>query len=191
MKTKTFSIYLASAAAWAILAMTAIPALADDPHGWIGGALGLSIPNADSTTSRGIYGISGGAKLGSEWGIGAYFLTSSKDESTSTGTIAFNYELYGVEFAYHFEGEAVGAYIGGRVGTSKVKSGSGTTLVSTSPSHYGLVGGYNHFLTNQFSLGGEINYLSVPSSSASVSGSPVTINSFSIMNFLFTGKLWF
>jgi hypothetical protein len=165
----------------------------EEPHGWVGALGGISIPNADNTTSRVGYGVTAGAKLGSEWGLGAYYLTSKKDESASGVTYSFNYDLYGVELAYHFEGEALGAYVGGRVGTSKITAGVGSTQISTSPTHYGLVAGYNYFLNDNLSLGGEFSYVSVGSSSSTALGSStsVTIDGFSILNFMASVKFWF
>jgi hypothetical protein len=145
--------------------------------GWVGALGGLSVPNQDNTTSRLMYGITGGAKLGSEYGLGAYFLTASKDEGTPVGT--FTYDMYGVEFGYHFEGEAEGAFFGARVGTSKVKAGS----VSGSPTNYGAFGGYNHFLSDAFSIGGEVDFFSLSSANG--------IDGFTMLNFLGSAKFWF
>lgn len=173
----------------ALTALTiAIPSISHaDPRGWVGGLFGLSIPNADNTTSRPIYGITGGAKLGSDFGIGAYYLTSTKEEDVLGGKTKFDYDLYGIEGAIHFEGEANGVYLGGRVGTSKLKVGSGVLQVTTSPMHYGLVAGYNHMLGDNFSLGGEANFFSIPESSSS----GVTIDGFTMLNFIASAKLWF
>jgi hypothetical protein len=174
-----------------ILALS-IPGLAKaDPAGWVGGLFGLSVPNYENTTSRGMYGITGGAKLGSEWGFGGYYLTSSKDDEGATGKFA--YDLYGVEFAYHFEGEAAGVFIGGRLGTSNLTAGTTALQVKTSPLHYGAVVGYNKFLNDSFSLGGEVNFFSIPESSATPAASPasVTVKGFTMLNFLASAKFWF
>ncbi|MEK7357440.1 MAG: outer membrane beta-barrel protein [Bdellovibrionota bacterium] len=157
-----------------------VPGLAKaEQAGWVGGLFGLSIPNADQTTSRGAFGITGGAKLGSEWGIGGYYLTSHKDETGGK----FGYDLYGIEFAYHFEGEAAGVYLGGRVGTSKITSGA----ITTSPTNYGAVAGFNHFLSDHVSLGGELNFFSVPESTSTAT----TVKGFTMLNFLAAAKFWF
>lgn len=158
-----------------------------EPKGWIGGLFGLSIPNYENSTSRTLLGITGGAKLGTEWGVGGYFMTSQKDESSNGVTTKFGYDLYGVELAYHFEGEARGVYLGGRLGTSKVTLGD----LTTSPMNYGAVAGYNHFVTDQFTLGGEANFMSVEKSSGSVSGVSADIKGFSALNFLASAKFWF
>ena len=171
---------------------TSAVALAE-PAGWVGGLFGLSIPNYDNTSSRLMYGITGGAKVGTELGLGAYYLTSSKDEDAAVAGGAkqpFNYDMFGIEFAYHFEGEAKGVYVGGRLGTSKIKAGSPVSY-TTSPVHYGAVGGYNKFLGENFSLGGEFNFMSVPESSVDVNGTSQKIKAFSMLNFLFSAKLWF
>lgn len=172
------------------LGMIAIPEAnaAQDPAGWVGGLFGIAIPNKDNTTARPIYGITAGAKLGSEWGIGAYYLNSQKDEDILATKTKFNLDLYGVEFAYHFEGEARGVYLGGRVGMSKVTLGT----ASTSPTHFGAVAGYNHFLGDNFSIGGDLSLLQVQSSSTTPTpGVTVAIDSFTTLNFMASAKLWF
>lgn len=176
----------------ALVIAISVPGLAKaDPAGWVGGLFGLSIPNYENTTSRTAFGITGGAKLGSEWGFGGYYLTSSKDDEGATGRFA--YDLYGVEFAYHFEGEAAGVYMGGRFGTSKMTAGPTGSQVSTSPLNYGAVVGYNHFLSDNLSLGGEVNFFSIPESSATPAGSTtaVTVKGFTMLNFLASAKFWF
>lgn len=168
----------------AIVAMSTSSAHAADPTAWVGGIFGLAVPNADDTTSRAIYGLTGGAKIGSELGVGVYYLTSQKDEDLTGGVKGkFDFDLYGVELAYHFEGEAKGVYLGGRLGTSKVRVGTPLGNVSTSPFHWGLVAGYNHMIGDHFSIGGEANFMSVAEAD--------NIKSFNTLNFLATGKLWF
>lgn len=172
----------------ALILALSIPGLANaaaggDQAGWVGALGGISIPNADNTTSRTAFGITGGAKLGSEWGIGGYYLTSTKDETGGK----FGYDLYGIEFAYHFEGEAAGVYLGGRVGTSKITAGT----ASTSPTNYGALAGFNHFVTDNFSLGGEVNFFSVPESTTTVASTTTTVKGFTMLNFLASAKFWF
>jgi hypothetical protein len=174
----------------AALVSAGSPALAE-PTAWVGGMAGLSVPNYENTTSRQILGISGGAKVGSEFGVGAYYLSSAKDEEmTGAGTgTAFNYDMYGVELSYHFEGEANGVYLGGRIGTSKLKFDS----LTTSPMHYGPVGGYNHLLGQNLSLGGELSWMSIAKSSGTPVGGTTsqTISAFNMLNFMVSAKLWF
>ncbi|MES2964815.1 MAG: hypothetical protein V4760_13065 [Bdellovibrionota bacterium] len=154
-----------------------------DHAGWVGALGGLSIPNASNTSARMAVGVTGGAMLGSEMGIGGYYLTSSKDETGGK----FGYDLYGVEFTYHFEGEAAGVFLGGRVGTSKITGGA----VTTSPLNYGALAGVNKFLGDSFSIGGEVSFFSVPESNTTVATVPVTINGFTMLNFLASAKFWF
>ena len=151
----------------------------EDRQGWAGGLVGISVPNADNTSSRLMYGVTAGAKLGSEYGLGAYFLNSEKKEDLTD----FNYQLFGVQLSYHFEGEAAGAYFGARVGISKVK----TLIGETSPTNYGVVGGYDHALGDRFSLGGEASYMAVAKGTSN--GQP--IDAFGMINFLASLKFWF
>jgi hypothetical protein len=123
--------------------------------------------------------------------VGAYYLTSSKDESANNTTTTFKYDFYGVEFGYHFEGEAKGAYFGGRLGMTQVASKSVGADFSTSPMHWGVMVGYNYMVVDHISLGGEVNFMSVSSSSATVAGTTQTIAGFSTLNYLLTAKAWF
>lgn len=151
----------------------------EDRQGWAGGLVGISVPDADNTSSRLGYGVTAGAKLGSELGLSGYFLYSGKEESG----VDANYSLFGVQGSYHFEGEAAGAFFGARVGISKIKSG----LLETSPTNYGVVGGYDHAMGENLSLGAEVSYMMVGSSD----DNGVQIDSFGMINFLASLKFWF
>ena len=166
--------------ALAVAAFVSTHALAAEiPHAWVGGLFGLAVPNYDGTTSRGMAGLTVGAKLGDNLGLGAYYLSSSKDETGGR----FNYDLYGIQASYHFDGDAVGAWFGGRIGTSKIDASSSGISVSASPMNIGAVGGYDYMLTDHISLGGEVNWMSISES--------LPVKSFSTLDFLAALKLWF
>ncbi|MDX9730703.1 MAG: hypothetical protein RBT63_02935, partial [Bdellovibrionales bacterium] len=76
----------------------------DEKKVWVGGSAGILVPNRSTTTSRPQYGVNVGAMLGSELAFGAYYFASRKDEAGIQGK--FDLEFYGVEGAFHFEGEA-------------------------------------------------------------------------------------
>ena len=169
-----------------------VPAHADGAgeNGWVGGMFGLSVPNADNTTSRTMYGLTAGAKVGTEFGIGLYYLTSRQNETMNSVSTPFNYDLYGVDFGYYFEGEAKGVYFGGKLGTSKLSTNNAAVPaqgVTTSPMHYGVFAGYNYMIGSNFSVGGEASYISISSSN----GNNLQINSFSMLDFLLSVKAWF
>ena len=166
-----------------------VPAHADGGEtGWVGGLFGLSVPNADNTTSRTMYGLTAGAKVGSEFGIGLYYLTSRQNETINAVSTPFNYDLYGVDFGYYFEGDAKGVYFGGKLGTSKLSTNNTAAQgVTTSPMHYGVFAGYNYMIGSNFSIGGEASYISVSSSN----GNGLQINQFSMLDFLASVKFWF
>jgi hypothetical protein len=161
-------------AAFAVFALSAPAHASEMPHAWVGGLFGLAVPNYDNTTSRGAYGLTAGAKLGDNLGVGVYYISSQKNENLGK----FNYDLFGVQFSFHFDGEATGAWFGGRIGTSKVDTGS-----SYSPMNYGLVGGYDYLFIPQASIGGEVSWMSISQSAP--------LNSFSSLNFLAALKFWF
>ena len=154
----------------------------------VGGAAGVIVPTRSSTTSRTALGVTAGAKIGTEMGLGGYYFTSQKDEGGAIGN--FNIDFYGVEGTYHFEGEAKGAYFGVRLGITKIDVGTGAAAISVSPFHVGAVGGYNHFITDSFSVGGDVSAYSVSKGDATVSGVTVAVDSFSALSFLATLKFW-
>lgn len=180
MRTKWILIL---AAVGGMLAMTSTPALAQ-AKGYVGATAGLSVPNYDDTSSRLAFGVIGGARLDGELGFGAYFLTSSKEEDVSGTKVDFNYALYGIEGSFHFEGVADGAYIGLRVGTTKLDVG---TTFNSSPTHFGLVFGYDKFLNDNFSLGVEGSWMSIEESS----DSGLKAEGFQALNFNLAAKFWF
>lgn len=166
-------------------------ALAADPKAWLGAGVGLSVPNKSDTTSRAIFGVNLGAKLGSEFAIGVHYLTSSKDENVSGRSVPWNYQLYGISGSYHFEGEAEGVYLGALLGMSRVETTYLGGDLATSPMHWGVMAGYNHPIGGEmFTLGGDVNFISVGSASGSVYGISRETDAFSILNFLVTAKLW-
>ncbi len=112
-------------------------------------------------------------------------MNSAKTEGSSLGD--FNYQFYGVKGTYHFEGEARGVYFGVLAGISKVHVGN----IDTSPTHYGLLAGYDKMLGDMFSIGGEFNYIAVGSSSTTYLNQSQTVSGFNTLNFAATLKLWF
>jgi hypothetical protein len=183
------NLFIASAAALACLAPR--PALAaEDPSGFFGVSGGLAVPSLSNTSARPQWGFSAGAKLGSEFGLSGYYLTSTKDESINGASSTFAFDLYGVQASYHFEGEARGAFFGARLGMSKVTETVAGASVSTSPYHFGVAGGYDHFFNDVFSLGGEASFISVGQADAAGTGSLKT-DAFNVLSFLLAAKLWF
>lgn len=156
---------------------------------WIGGAAGVLVPTRSSTTARGEYGVTVGAKIGTELSLGAYYFSSKKDEGGSQGK--FDLDFYGVEGAYHFEGEAKGAHFGVRLGITKMDFGVPATQVSASPFHIGVFAGYNHWLTNSISIGGDVSAYSISKGEATaLTGATNSVDSFSALSFLATLKFW-
>jgi hypothetical protein len=180
-------LFFAHAVLLTILLSFQTASAAEDYAGNIGAQFGLSVPDLSGSTARTIVGLQGTAKLGSEWGLGAYYLTSSKNETISSVATDFNYQLYGVKGTYHFEGDARGAYFGALVGISKVHIGQ----VDTSPTNFGVLAGYDKMLGSVVSLGGELSYINVGSSSATYNNVNVSVNSFNTLNFLAAVKFWF
>ena len=145
---------------------------------YFGGLLGASVPDAKNTQARSLFGLSALGKMGSEYGIGGYFFSSSNKETANGTSYDFNYSLYGLQFSYHFDGEAVGAWFGFRYGISKVLVAD----TSYSPSHFGFAFGYDHFLTSVVSIGAEASWLSLRKED--------TLAAFNALNLLCVLKMW-
>lgn len=158
-----------------------------EANAYVGGLLGLHVPDAEDTSARGAFGIVGGAKLGSEYAIGGYYFSSTKNEETGTGgEQKFAYTMYGVEGAYHFEGEALGAYFGARLGLTQMDVG----LADFSPYHVAALAGYNHWLNDNLSIGGELSFTHVNSDTDVVGTTKVPSDAFNIIAFMASVKFW-
>lgn len=154
---------------------------------YVGAVLGMSVPNADDTSARPMFGIIGGARLDGELGIGGFYLASSKDETINSVEVPFDYSLYGMEGSFHLEGVAEGAFLFARVGLAKVESKVAANSVNYSPMVWGLGAGYDYFISENFSVGGEGSFLSVLKD-----GDPDgDLKSFVMLNFLAAAKFWF
>jgi hypothetical protein len=155
--------------------------------GYVGLLVGLSVPDADDTSARPMYGVMGGARLDGEFGLGAFFLTASKEETIDGTKADFNYSLYGLEGSFHFEGVADGAFVAARVGLAKVKQGFPAGSENFSPLVWGIGFGYDYFLSEKFSLGAEAGFMSVQGESKT----PNDLDGFTMLNFLVAAKMWF
>jgi len=169
-----------------LLSSFSVSALAQ-AKGYLGGFAGMSVPDYDDTSARLAYGVLGGARLDGEWGFGGFFLSSSKEEEANGQKSDFNYNLYGIEGSYHFEGVADGAYFGARVGIAKVDI-KATTTRSYSPMVWGIHLGYDYFFNDNASFGVEAGYMNVEKESSATKGD---LKSFGMINFALTGKFWF
>lgn len=153
-------------------------------RGYLGAIGGISVPSYENTSSRVAFGLVGGTRLDGELGIGAYYLNSAKSEDVAGIQTDIDYGLFGIEGSFHFEGVADGAFVGVRVGTTKLKVGP---TLNTSPTHYGVVFGYDKFLNESASLGVEGSWISIESSSYSGN----ELKGFSALNFMVAAKFWF
>lgn len=181
-------VILSSSLAWA----ASKDPFAVEHQAYFGALGGVSVPDAQYTTSRSAFGFTAGAKLSDEYGLGFFYLNSRKDEVGQNPGVSFGFEygIYGVEANYYFDGSAAGAHFGARVGTAKVTKGEVTGRdYSSSPFVYGLQGGYDHMLGNHFSLGGEFNAMFVQGGPQdSVTGT--VVGPFATLNFLLAAKFW-
>lgn len=185
---KVFALTLLSSIFVGSFGSSAMAAAAGEKALWVGGAGGVLVPNRSSSTARGAYGVTLGAKIGTEMGLGAYYFSSKKDEGGTQGK--FDMDFYGIEGSYRFEGEAKGAFFGLRLGITKMDFGP-TPSVSASPFHFGVFAGYDHMVTNSISIGGDVSFYSVSKGEAtSLTGATTSVDTFSALSFLATLKFW-
>ena len=169
-----------------LLALFSTTALAQ-AKGYVGVVGGFSVPDAEDTSGRPLFGAMAGSRLDGELGLGGYFLSSSKKEKINSVDADFNYSLYGIEGSFHFEGVAEGAFVALRMGMAKIKAGDG----NFSPFSYGLGFGYDHFFTPNVSIGIDAGFMSVQKDNDTVNGVSVTMKAFNMLNFLVAAKFWF
>lgn len=152
-------------------------------RGYLGVQAGISVPDYDGADSRLGYGATAGARLGGEFGIGVYYMSSANEETINQVDQDFNYDLYGFEGSFHFEGVADGAYVGARVGISKVEFAN----TDFSPTHYGLLFGYDYFLHEMWSLGLEGSYMRVEGDDTATAD----LDGFTSLQLMASTKVWF
>lgn len=157
---------------------------------WAGGAYGFEVPTKNGVSQRSIYGITAGAKIGSEFGLGGYYFSSGGADNGAIGMLDTKY--YGIEVSYHFEGEARGAYLGLRFGITKVDFGLSPNEVSASPFHTGIIAGYNYMISDSLSIGGDFGYYMVSKGEATsqATGATQSLDGYSTLNFMATLKAW-
>lgn len=155
--------------------------------GYAGAVGGFSVPDAEDSSGRPIFGAVAGARLDGELGLGAYFLTSSKKETINGSKTDFDYSMFGIEGSFHFEGIADGAFVALRMGLAKIKAGS----ANISPFSYGLGFGYDYFFNDNMSVGIDAGFMSVQKGSDTVNGVSVEQKAFNMLNFMAALKFWF
>ena len=155
---------------------------AADQTSQMGLLFGLSVPNADNTNPRQLYGIRGSAFVTPSLSLGGYYLVSGKIEGKDGRD--FDYSLHGIEGAYHIVSPRGDTFMGLRVGLSKVRTDVSGTKVIHSPDHVGVALGYDYYLTTWMSVGFEGSYVRVKSSESTQTGGQFAEDSFNIISFL-------
>lgn len=150
---------------------------------YTGGLAGLSLPDHRGTSARLAYALLGGYRFDNNLGFGLYYLSSSKEESADGARFDFNYDLTGVEGNYHVPVILEGAYLGARVGLSKVRKNTS----DYSPTHYGFLVGYDEPFREVFSYGFEISWTRI-SGDSNVSE---TLDDFTDVTIGGSLKVWF
>ena len=135
----------------------------DELPGYIGVLAGVNQPSGSGANTTPALGLSAGARIIPNFGLGvfgAYFGQTSaggllglpSNTAVSTGLLVGQARIY-------LSGLHIGAEFGGAM---KFWSGTSSALhggSSTTSLVYGPEAGYDHHLSRNFSLGGEIHYL--------------------------------
>lgn len=165
-----------------LLSLLASNSVHAQAKGYVGGLLGFSVPDYDHTSGRPGFGVIGGARLDGELGVGAFYITSSKEETNAGTKFKFDYSFYGLEGSFHFENIADGAFVAARVGLGKVDVGSN----NISPFVWGLNFGYDYYLNEKFSLGIDAGFMNAQGGD----DGNTHIKGFTALDFLVAAKLW-
>jgi hypothetical protein len=163
---------------------------ADGATGELGLIYGMTVPDADNTNPRAMTGFKGLAYVGSTWSIGGYYYSAGG--SSGSGGRKFNYSFHGLEGAYRIAAGNGEAFVGLRLGLSKLRTEpvAGTKLI-LSPYHYGVAAGYDYFIWSMMTLGFEGFYLGVDQSSTNYSGVTYEEKSFHVFGLMTSIQLRF
>lgn len=164
---------------------------ADDTGGAkIGLVFGFSVPDADNTTPKQMWGVVGDGKISPNLSLGGYYLIA--DKSQGSGGRDFKFSVHGLALTYHQAQGNGDAYYGIKAGLSKVETndGAGTELIF-SPYHYGIVVGYDYSVWSLMSLGFEGNYLTYQESNTTTGGVTYIEKKFSTISFIMSAKFIF
>ena len=190
--TKKQSLWLIFLSATSVVLILTQDCLAQSQGGgggaYVGGVYGISVPDADNTKLHKFLGFTGGANITPAILIGGYYFATAEDTGSA---IKFDYTLLGLEFSYNISPAPKNVFIGFRAGISKLETLVGATDFTLSPYHYGIVSGYNYFIWSHLSFGIEGSFMSFQTSKTTVGSETTTQNSFHIINFLVSFKLWF
>lgn len=118
--------------------------------------------------------------------LGGYYLQSDRSGQLSGSTQKFQYDLTGIEPAYHIPAANGDTFIGLRMGLTKVQQNPGGVDAVFSPYHYGIASGYDYYITSIFSIGFEGSYLHVLPGRTQMNGVDYLQDSFNIISFLVT-----
>ena len=172
----------------AALTMWAPALFADGAGSEFGVVYGLSVPDAENTGAFRLFGVKGEAFILPQFSIGGYYL-----ESDNTGQISdaikFNYNLTGVEAAYHLPASDGDTYIAFRMGLTKLRENPNLVDTTYSPYHYGFATGFDYYLTSMFSIGFEGSYLHVLPGRTQLNSVIYEQPSFNLINFLVSLQL--
>lgn len=155
----------------------------NDAGAQVGVLYGLSVPDAQNSNPRSLYGVKGTANLSPSLSLGGYYLVNSAEEGS--GGRKFEYSLHGIEGAFRIPKGAGATFVGLRAGLSKVRSESTTgDKYILSPYHYGLVTGHDFSLTKWLSIGFEGSYIVFEGSKTTENGTLYEEEPFNAISFL-------
>lgn len=165
---------------------------AELPRFYIGGLGGLALPmggNTSNTSARLGYGGHLGVRIWDGITLGAFFLGSNGNASSSTSR--FNTAMGGGEANYFWQ--ATPEFVvqeGFRGGVNNLSVGSSRLGTSVRSAALGPVAGAHYFLGKRVSVGAEASLIFVLSAEASSGALNVASETFQMFNLSATIKLW-
>lgn len=148
----------------------------------VGILYGLSVPDVANTNPHELYGVKGSTFLGGAFSVGGYYLQSGHTQGHNG--VDFDYTMTGIDAAYHFPNGGGDTYLGIRGGITKLAMSPSNVDVLYSPYHYGVMLGYDYYVTSWLTFGFEGSYVHVESSTDTKSGTVYTQDKWSLINFL-------
>jgi hypothetical protein len=148
----------------------------------VGILYGLSVPDVANVNPHEFYGVKGSTYLVSTFSLGGYYFMSNHTQGHNG--IDFDYQMSGIEGAYHIPNGGGDTYFGFRGGITKIAASPSGQDVLYSPWHYGVVVGYDYDVASWLALGFEGSFTHVEASSTTVSGTSYTQDKWSMINFL-------
>lgn len=172
-----------------VLCLVGQSAKAQDRAALMGLAYGITVPDADNTNPRFMFGFTGTAYLGTSFSFGGYYYMGGAEEGS--GARNFNYSMAGLQAFYNLPLGQTATFFGAKFGMTKLKTRPGNADLIFSPYHMGIAAGSDYFITERICVGVEGFFLRMSNSTTNLNGQAYSEDSFNLIGFMATTKMSF